>query len=185
MKESFSTAFEGSSSRMGKLKSKSLRMFRATKLKNELAAVETKIDSASNRILLLALWLADDHRGSTKDVFRPTTNTPALTDAISLDFGNRNTPEGILKRAVLSGKSSITVAYGVVGMAGVGKTVALQGLASDRQIRDRFPDGILFMTLGQGATVQTVIWELKEILILTGASNIAADVRIVLLSEML
>ncbi len=79
---------------------------------------------------------------------------------------------------MLSSKSSSTVtaaagvmAYGVVGMAGVGKTVALLGLASDREIHDRFPDGILFMALGQGATLQSVIGELKKIVVLTGGEQ--------------
>ncbi len=54
---------------------------------------------------------------------------------------------------MLSSDSSITVtaasgvlksAYGIVGMAGVGKTVALRGLA---YVRTRFPDGVPYMTL--------------------------------------
>ncbi len=58
------------------------------------------------------------------------------------------TPEGALKQKVLSSMSSATVttaagalkeAYAAVGMAGVGKTTALQGLAGDKDIRGRFP----------------------------------------------
>ncbi len=68
------------------------------------------------------------------------------------------------------------MAYGIFGMAGVGKTVALVGLTSDREIRERFPDGILFMTLGQSATVQSVIGELKKIVALTGGTKIGVKI---------
>ncbi len=60
--------------------------------------------------------------------------------------------------------------YGIVGMSGVGKTVALLGLAHECAIRSRFPDGVLLMTLGQGATIETVIGLLVEIVTLTGAT---------------
>ncbi len=56
------------------------------------------------------------------------------------------------KLYVLFDKSSSTVtaaagvmAYGVVGMVGVGKAVALRGLSSDEGIRHRFSDDILFI----------------------------------------
>ncbi len=82
------------------------------------------------------------------------------------------TPEGVLKQKVLCSMSSGTVtaaagvlkeAYAAVGMAGVGKTIALQGLAGDRDIRDRFPDGILYMSLGQGATINRLFKRLRGV----------------------
>ncbi len=48
------------------------------------------------------------------------------------------------------------------GMAGVGKRTALRGLAVKKDIRGRFPDGILRMSLGEGATVQSVIQEIAR-----------------------
>ncbi len=68
-------------------------------------------------------------------------------------------------------------AYGIVGMAGVGKTVALRGLAYDEDVRSRFPDGVVYMTLGQGANLQMVLRELSNILLVTGARRIAATVK--------
>ncbi len=68
-------------------------------------------------------------------------------------------------------------ACGVVGMAGVGKTIALQGLAADEEICLRFPGGVLYMTIGQGATVQDVKEEIANIMKMTGASSSLADVR--------
>ncbi len=168
MEKSFSKAFSASgSSAMGKLKSRARRTFRATSLRSKMDALNTQMETASNKLLHLISVLSSALKveevlvpkidnlslvSPTEDVFLPSTNTPALTDAVKLDFdakdleGNRCTPEGILKQHVLSSESSrnVTAAagvmvYGVVGMAGVGKTVALVGLASDREIRDRFP----------------------------------------------
>ncbi len=55
-------------------------------------------------------------------------------------------------------------------MGSVGKTVALLGLAYDADIQSCFPDGVLFMTLGQGARVETVIGQLVKIVTLAGAT---------------
>ncbi len=129
---------------------------------------------------------------TVKDVYRPGANTPALTDTVNLDFdatdetGKPTTPEGMLKHAILSSDSGRSVtaatgvmrcAYGIVGMAGVGKTVALQGLAYDRDIQVRFNDGIHFMTLGQGATMETAIRGIARIMTITGATSLGESVR--------
>ncbi len=130
MEGSFSIAFAGGSSVMGKIKSKAIRTFQATKLSGEMNSMEAKIDKASNLLLHLTMMLGNalkmqEHHDvivpklenlsivdSSKDIFRPTINTPTLTDAINLDFtgkdseGNPCTLEGILKQHVLSSKSS-------------------------------------------------------------------------------
>ncbi len=62
-------------------------------------------------------------------------------------------------------------------MAGVGKTIALQGLASDKDIRERFPDGIQYISLGQEATVQTAVQEIGRAMTMTGASASVARVE--------
>ncbi len=126
-----------------------------------------------------------------KDVYVPRRNTPALTATVKLDFDAKDaegmpaTPEAILKQSVLSSDSSNTVtaatgvmksAHCIVGMAGVGKTVALRGLAHDKDVRARFPHGIFYMTLGQGATVEVVIREIVKILCITGGKSVAVDV---------
>ncbi len=53
MEGSFSIAFAGGSSVMGKIHSKALRMFQATKLNDEVNSVEAKMDKASNLLLHL------------------------------------------------------------------------------------------------------------------------------------
>ncbi len=62
-------------------------------------------------------------------------------------------------------------------MAGVGKTVALQGLAGDAGIRARFPDGISYIRLGQDATAQAAIQQLVRVMEMTGASTSVERVK--------
>ncbi len=90
---------------------------------------------------------------SSKEEYRSAISTPSCSHAVDLDFETKDaegkyvTPEGALKYKILSSASTEAVttaagqlnpAHGVVGMAGVGKTIALQGLACDTDIRERF-----------------------------------------------
>ncbi len=203
MDQSLSKVFsESGSSAIDRLKSKARRAFRATYLRSKMDDLVAQTEKASSKLLQLTSTLASALKIENKlenlavvetavDKFCPWTNSPALTDTVKLHFDAKDaegapiTPEGILKQRVLSSDSSNTVsaaagvmksACGVVGMAGVGKTVALLGLAHDTDIRFRFPDGIFFMTLGQGATAQIVIRELVKILGTTGGKSVAAVV---------
>lgn len=86
---------------------------------------------------------------SSKGLFRPAFNAPPLFGQERFDFestdspGNFSTPEGTLRSIVLTSTSSshVTVAreapnpvHGVSGLAGVGKTTALKGIAHDQKI---------------------------------------------------
>ncbi len=94
-----------------------------------------------------------DNAASSKAEYRSAIRTPSFSHAVNLDFDARDaggqfvTPEGVLKHKILSSICTETVtaatgqlnlAHGVLGMAGVGKTIAFQGLASDKDIRERF-----------------------------------------------
>ena len=59
-----------------------------------------------------------------------------------------------LKQKLLSGDASVAItgqgqALGVQGMGGIGKTVLAAALAHDPQVRQAFPDGIYWLTIGQ------------------------------------
>ncbi len=91
-----------------------------------------------------------------------------------------------MKHRVMSSTTSATVtaaagalneAFGIVGMAGVGKTIALHGLAGDKDIRARFPDGIHYIGLGQGATVEAAIQAIVQAMSMTGAIASAEKVN--------
>jgi predicted ATPase len=55
-------------------------------------------------------------------------------------LANTNQPVAI------TGKSR---SVGVQGMGGIGKTVLATALARDEEVRSTFPDGVLWVTLGQ------------------------------------
>ncbi len=108
----------------------------------------------------------------------PVICVPAVSHAAHLDFEMKDaveefvTPEGALKQKMLSSISSATVtaaagtlnqAYAFVGMAGVGKTTALQRLAGDKDVRARFPDGIQYISLGQGQQFNLSFKRLHEL----------------------
>ncbi len=198
VEQSLSKVFaQSSSSTMFKLRSKAIRTFRATSLNSKMNTVEAQIKEASNQLFQLTLALGNalkiqEQFEAARDVYQPKCNTPAFTEAVNLDFdgkdesGRPTTPEGILKQTLLSSESSGTVTaaagvmkptHGLVGMAGVGKTIALKGLAHDKDVRNRFPDGVLYMSLGQGATVQTALRELGIIVTITGGKAIAETLR--------
>lgn len=74
---------------------------------------------------------------------------PANPTNIVLDFDeNRGTPESDLKKAIFEVNSSGTVTAVARGMGGVGKTCALRGVGKHPDAPGRFPDGILYMSLG-------------------------------------
>ncbi len=196
MEKHCSKAFAASSS------SAATTIYRATRAKalhGDMASVDSQIKDASSKILLLISVLANalkiDNTGMAENFeaeYRRATSAPALPHTVNLNFDARNedgtpaTPEGILKHAVLSSEFSAAVtaaagainpAYGVVGMAGVGKTIALRGLAFDKDIQNRFLDGVHYMTLGQGATSQTAIRQTAKILRLTGATALVRTVE--------
>ncbi len=94
-----------------------------------------------------------DDTVSLKEEYRSAISSPSFSHAVNLDFDTRDaggqfvTPEGVLKHKIVSSISTVAItaatgqlnpAHGVVGMAGVGKTIAFQGLACDKDIRERF-----------------------------------------------
>ena len=59
-----------------------------------------------------------------------------------------------LKQKLLSGDASVAItgqgqALGVQGMGGIGKTVLATALAHDLEVRQAFPDGVYWLTIGQ------------------------------------
>lgn len=119
---------------------------------------------------------------------------PPLPDNLYLEFDLRNedgkfcAPEGDLKSVLLLSWSSSGViaargaekpgiVHGASGMAGVGKTMTLIALGHDKDVRDHFSDGILYITLGADASVKHITRGLSTIMKLAGASASADAVR--------
>lgn len=116
--------------------------------------------------------------------------------------GNFCAPEGELRSTVLSsttshhlivargaasvsrgyavtggGTGTSSVVHGATGMAGVDKTMALIALGHDETIRKHFRDGILYLTLGADASVESITRGLSQIKKCTGPRDSAAAVR--------
>lgn len=104
-----------------------------------------------------------------QDSFQPSFDVPQNPPHVVLQFGSESDMEGDavghltveaqLKDSVLrsdglrsvaavGSSSTLVPSVGMRGMSGVGKSCALQGLATDLQVRQRFPDGIYFLVLG-------------------------------------
>ncbi len=78
---------------------------------------------------------------------------------------------------VTAAAGALNPTHGAVAMAGVGKTIALKGLAGDEDVRRCFRDGIHYISLGQTANVQTAIQEIARVMRLTGATTSVAPVQ--------
>jgi hypothetical protein len=80
-----------------------------------------------------------------------------MGDAPPPHFVERPTEFDAIKRGLIDEKVPMFGITGVVGGGGFGKTTLAQALAHDRDIRDWFYDGVLWLTLGESATEQTLL----------------------------
>jgi hypothetical protein len=62
-----------------------------------------------------------------------------------------------LREGLLAEDSSVLVISAVHGLPGVGKSTLAAALAADRQVEDRFADGVLWVTLGQQPDVLSLL----------------------------
>lgn len=106
-------------------------------------------------------------------VFSVPRNPPRLT----LDYNTKCTYEGMLKDAILDGSTSGIVAVLASGLGGVGKTCALRGLAMDSEIKTRFPEGILYMQLGNDSRPSDIVNGIADAVMETGGRRLAPKVR--------
>jgi hypothetical protein len=82
-----------------------------------------------------------------------------------------------LKEAVLSSSGGNSVAaVGVKGRGGVGKTTAAIVIAHDQEVRNIFPDGILWMQLGLDSTAADVLKQLARVVEKTGGARVAKTI---------
>lgn len=140
------------------------------------------------------LTLVGDGSSGAAEVYCAGSNVPPLPDNLHVEFdtrdeeGNFCAPEGKLGSTLLSSTAArhVIVArggarpatlHGASGMAGAGKTTALIALGHDEAVRNHFGDGILYMTLGADASVESIARGLSKIMKFTGARSSAAMVR--------
>jgi NB-ARC domain len=69
-----------------------------------------------------------------------------LPRPVQLNFLKNQVLANTNQPVAITGKSR---SVGVQGMGGIGKTVLATALARDEEVRSTFPDGVLWVTLGQ------------------------------------
>ena len=121
------------------------------------------------------------------DVFKRHFDiSPLLSNLVfdfeSFDDDNRvSTPESILLNSVLHLKSRGSwqgaSALGTHKMGGVGKTTALKGICSSKNVQSQFEDGICFMEFGENATVQKVREEICRCVKKFGGKEVVKEMR--------
>lgn len=111
----------------------------------------------------------------TEDIYRRKNTVPPNPPRLTLDYSTLKTCEGRLKAAILHDSASNIVEVIAEGMGGVGKTCALQGLAEQPDVQNRFHDGLLFIKLGNHATRTTVMKAIVNIVRATGGKHLAKE----------
>ncbi len=164
MQQLCNLAFPAGSSKQPKrekLKAIYQRVTRAKAIEKQMVAMEEKVKNASRILDILTAELSilisigtmgtKTNGGSVEPTYTPEGCTPALPHTVSLNFnlkdaeGTPATPEAFLKHYVLAEATDVIAAagvlnpaYGVVGMAGVGKTVAFAGSCALTKISETF-----------------------------------------------
>jgi hypothetical protein len=109
------------------------------------------------------------HDGDAKDKAKltPAFNAAAIPRGVSPDFsvdsdGNPSQRKEIYRLLLMkidvsnfAGKVGVS-AVGFVGMGGVGKTSSLICICHDADVKQKFIDGVYFLTLGQDASLRTL-----------------------------
>lgn len=107
----------------------------------------------------------------------PVINVPPNPLRLTLDYTTEETCEGKLKAAILEGSRSGVIGIVASGRGGVGKTCALRGLAGEPEIRERFGDGILYMSLGNESNLSDLINKISRAVEVTGGTQLARTIR--------
>ncbi len=85
---------------------------------------------------------------------------PFQAPPLSSHFVDRPEVSQDLKKRLIEGStthSGTLVISAIQGLGGIGKTILAQALAQDRQVQERFCDGILWATLGQQPDVLSLL----------------------------
>lgn len=121
--------------------------------------------------------LTESARDSSEREYVPDINVPPNPPRLTLDYNSAKTCEGQLKTSVMEEDGSRVVGVVAWGQGGVGKTCALRGFVEDKDIKKRFPGGLLYIQLGNDATISTVIQGIAAIVRRTGNPLLALKVE--------
>lgn len=147
----------------------------------------TRVDKLDDKLLYFATGSSSTTTSQPKkklaegDVFKPNfSSAPMPSQNAVIDFSDPNSMEGTLKQSIVNiaktSTQTISVAAGVSGIGGIGKTTALIALAHERSVQTLFPDGIYFCTVGKAAKTQVIVNQLARIVALSGGKEHAVKV---------
>lgn len=122
--------------------------------------------------------LRENQTDTSENVYVPDNNVPPNPPRLTLDYSSSLTCEGRLKAAVLDTDDTKVIQVVAHGMGGVGKTCALQGLAQDIDVKQRFPGGLLHIQLGNDATLSTLIRGIATLVQRTGNRSLAQKLKV-------
>ncbi|PXF42698.1 Vegetative incompatibility protein HET-E-1 [Gracilariopsis chorda] len=159
------------------------RVKRMQRVLEDYDAFITEVREYYESIVRLALGMegerATDVNSLDRDQYVACSNVPPNPPRLTLDYNNPDTNEGTLKAAIESSvhsTSRIDIVM-VFGMGGVGKTCALRGLAYDVNIGMAFPDGILYIQLGNDSIISNIIAGIAECVEDTGGTQFCRRIR--------
>eukprot|EP00178_Gracilaria_changii_P002243 TRINITY_DN13325_c0_g1_i1.p1 TRINITY_DN13325_c0_g1~~TRINITY_DN13325_c0_g1_i1.p1 ORF type:complete len:1137 (-),score=180.46 TRINITY_DN13325_c0_g1_i1:3414-6824(-) len=112
-----------------------------------------------------------------QETYTPCVTVPSNPPKLTLEYGSSITYEGRLRAAVLRKIGSRKAPVVAIGQGGVGKTCALRGLAEDAEIKRVFSGGILYIELGNDATLPNIVESIAHIVDCTGGTNLANVIR--------
>ncbi|PXF44228.1 Vegetative incompatibility protein HET-E-1 [Gracilariopsis chorda] len=104
-------------------------------------------------------------------------SVPRNPPRLILDYSTSDTCEGKLKDAVLCLGESQVVAVLACGQGGVGKTCALRGLADETEVKNVFPGELLYIQLGNDATMKSTVEGIATVVDKTGGKQLAKNIR--------
>lgn len=103
---------------------------------------------------------------------------PRTFDYVSLDLYG-DTCEALLWQKVISKSDNAPTGAVARGQGGVGKTTAVCGTAYHEKIRHIFPDGVLFVKIGEQGSVVDIIKGIAVMVEYSGNSEKAKEIRLV------
>ncbi|PXF45022.1 Vegetative incompatibility protein HET-E-1 [Gracilariopsis chorda] len=112
-----------------------------------------------------------------QDYYKARNTVPRNPPRLILNYNRSDTCEGKLKDAVLCKEEGQVVAVLACGQGGVGKTCALRGLAGETEVKSAFPGGLLYIQLGNDATMKSIVEGIATVVDKTGGEQLAKSIR--------
>ncbi|PXF40429.1 Vegetative incompatibility protein HET-E-1 [Gracilariopsis chorda] len=112
-----------------------------------------------------------------QDYYKARNTVPRNPPRLILNYNRSDTCEGKLKDAVLCKEQGQVVAVLACGQGGVGKTCALRGLAGETEVKSAFPGGLLYIQLGNDATMKSIVEGIATVVDKTGGEQLAKSIR--------